>query len=314
MRVFIVSLTLSFCLASQIGQTFAQERPQRGGEVQFEVEYTDIPPEEMAPPPPIPDYISNKRVQFTPQEKEAIRLAKKWEQNALNPNIALDGGKILFAYGAATPTIICAPLHISDLELQQGEIVNDVMIGDSARWHADIVRVGTEEAATPHILFKPLDAGLETSVVIATNRRAYHVNLKSQRDTYIPFSGFLFPVEIHNKLSTAAAKVENQSEHRANADGVDISKLDFEYEVIGKAHFRPVQVYNDGIKTYIKMPSTVAQSEMPVLLVENKTGRALVNYRVRNNSYVVDQLFGTAHLILGVGSDQEKITVVWRKS
>ncbi len=72
-------------------------------------------------------------------------------------------------------------------------------------------------------------------------------------------------------------------------------------------------MFNDGVKTYIKMPDTVNQGEMPVLLVENKSGQALVNYRVRNNSFVVDQLFEEAVLIVGVGSDQEKITIRWER-
>ncbi len=265
-----------------------------------------------APPPPVPDFISNKQVTFTPQEREALRLASEWEKNAISPFIAQEGGKIVFAYGASVPTLVCAPLRISDLELQRGETVNDIVIGDSARWHTDIVEVGSG-LTTPHVIFKPLDASLETSVVITTNLRAYHVTLKSDRSNFTPFAGFSYQKEIHTGLASARKKIEQKQEHFRNEEGVDISNLDFRYAVEGKPRWKPVQVFNDSVKTYIKMPASVAQGEMPVLLVENKKGQALVNYRINNNTFVVDQLFEKAVLIVGVGSDQEKVTIEWEK-
>ena len=62
------------------------------------------------------------------------------------------------------------------------------------------------------------------------------------------------------------------------------------------------------------MPSAMNSNESPALLVTryNKTSRnseQLVNYRVQNNRYIVDALFYEAELVLGVGSDQDKVTV-----
>ena len=39
----------------------------------------------------------------------------------------------------------------------------------------------------------------------------------------------------------------------------------------------------------------------------------LVNYRVRNDYFIVDRLFDRAALILGVGSSQEKVTISRRE-
>ncbi len=257
-----------------------------------------------------PSYISNRKVILTPQEQEALRLAKDFERKAVKP-IMSKGGKVTFVYGASVPTLLCVPFKISDLELQQGEIVNSVILGDSARWHSDILQVGGGGVNTPHVVFKPVDSGLETSAVITTNRRVYHVNLKSQRAKFMPYAGFIYMNEARQHLASAQAKIEAKQAHYTTPQGQDISNLDFAYQIKGKARWKPIQVFNDGVKTYIKMPDNINQGEMPVLLVENKTGQALVNYRVRNNSFVVDQLFEEAVLIVGVGSNQEKITIKW---
>ena len=74
--------------------------------------------------------------------------------------------------------------------------------------------------------------------------------------------------------------------------------------------WRPVRVFDDGQHVYIQMPPTFQASEAPVLLVQTRGGEsALVNYRVRLPYYVVDRLFDTAILIVGVGSQQDRVTI-----
>ena len=37
----------------------------------------------------------------------------------------------LFLYGEAQPSVICSPLQVCDIELQGGEVVRDVLAGDT---------------------------------------------------------------------------------------------------------------------------------------------------------------------------------------
>ena len=92
--------------------------------------------------------------------------------------------------------------------------------------------------------------------------------------------------------------------------------LSFAYEVSGSAAWKPVRVYNDGRKTIIQMPSTMAQTEAPALLVVRKDGgvfiddeTVMVNYRVQGDRYIVDSVFDKAILIAGVGSSQDRVTI-----
>ena len=81
-------------------------------------------------------------------------------------------------------------------------------------------------------------------------------------------------------------------------DGVDISQLRFRYAIEGdNPPWRPVSAFDDGSKVYIEMPSGIAQGEAPPLFVIGPEGDGqLVNYRVRQNYYIVDRLFAAAEL------------------
>jgi type IV secretion system protein VirB9 len=63
-------------------------------------------------------------------------------------------------------------------------------------------------------------------------------------------------------------------------------------------------VFDDGTKTYILFPATIAQSELPPLFLIGDKGAELVNYRVSGRYMVVDRLFSVAELRLGTKKQQ----------
>jgi type IV secretion system protein TrbG len=76
--------------------------------------------------------------------------------------------------------------------------------------------------------------------------------------------------------------------------------LNFRYRIVGDADFAPARVFDDGAKVYIQFPSSLPQGEAPPLFVQGSNGKpALVNYRVKGNTYIVDRLFAVAELRLG---------------
>jgi type IV secretion system protein VirB9 len=62
------------------------------------------------------------------------------------------------------PVVVCAPLHVCDLTLQPGEIVNDINIGDGVRWQITPAMQGAGDGLTTHVLIKPTDIGLVTNL------------------------------------------------------------------------------------------------------------------------------------------------------
>jgi type IV secretion system protein VirB9 len=67
---------------------------------------------------------------------------------------------------------------------------------------------------------------------------------------------------------------------------------------------------DDGAKTYIQMPIETIHRELPVLVVKGPNGSEMVNYRVKDNTYIVDRLFDRAALLLGSGKHQVKVELI----
>ena len=69
--------------------------------------------------------------------------------------------------------------------------------------------------------------------------------------------------------------------------------------------------FDDGHKVYIEFPSGIGQGEMPPLFVIGSSGNSeLVNYRARQNYYVVDRLFAAAELRLGDKDSEKRVRIV----
>ena len=92
------------------------------------------------------------------------------------------------------------------------------------------------------------------------------------------------------------------------ASGLSLEKLDFGYQISGdRPAWRPLRAFDDGQRTYIEFPASLAVGEAPPLfLIDDKRTASLVNYRVQGRYYIVDRLFSAAELRLGA----DKQTVV----
>jgi len=264
-------------------------------------------------------YFSANNPVLTPQEKAAVAIAKRWREagaTGMKP-VAGPDGSIRYLYGAQQPSIVCAVLQVCDVELQAGEQVNSIQLGDTARWTIEPAISGAGAAEVQHLIIKPMDVGLETSLVVTTNRRTYHLRLRSHRTEFMPRVGFTYPDEAVAKWDAIKSREGRDKRERTIAQtGEYLGELSFAYDVAGSAPWKPVRVYNDGVKTIIQMPAAMAQSEAPTLLVVRRDGglfteaeTVMVNYRVQGDRYIVDSVFDKALLIAGVGSSQERVTI-----
>lgn len=264
---------------------------------------------------PMSTYVSPTPAVLTPKEKTALQLSKAFHDRNIPP-VLTENGRVTYAFGMTMASVVCAPFMVSDIELQAGEFVNEVVLGDTARWKLTLARSGSPEA--PHIIVKPMDAGLETMAVVTTDRRVYHLTLKSQPKGHMPYVGFVYPEDAQKSLQQqidAQRKKDTwqTADIPAKGSNVDLSKLVFDYDIKGSAPWKPVQVFHDGRQTFIRLPMTATQAEMPVLLVRRDGGDILVNYRVKDDTLVVDDLFQEAILLTGVGNSQKRITVKRKK-
>jgi type IV secretion system protein VirB9 len=154
-----------------------------------------------------------------------------------------------------------------------------------------------------HILLKPTAPNLTTNLVINTDRRTYHLELRSDARTYMASVSWAYPQDQLIALRAQNALAEAQA---PVAMGIDVSALSFRYRVEGdNPPWRPLRAFDDGHQVFIAFPSGIAQGEMPPLWVIGPKGDGqLVNYRVRDNYMIVDRLFAAAELKLGAEPQQ----------
>jgi type IV secretion system protein VirB9 len=252
------------------------------------------------------------------QEKLGLGITREWEKRsteAIHPTPGPNGA-VQFSFGTSLPTIVCAIFQITDVQLEPGEIVTDINLGDSARWYAESAMsgIGGEESnKVEHIIIKPKDIGLKTTLLITTNRRTYHLILKSQRDEYMHAVSFTYPPLA--KKTIAKKTEETGGEKKSGGDKEVLEVPVGQYIVKGKASWKPVSVYSDGKKTYIEMSPNIHQTEAPTLYTLRHNGlftaaeKVLVNYRVHDKWYVVDTVIDKAILVAGVGGNQDKVTI-----
>ncbi|MBV6831294.1 P-type conjugative transfer protein TrbG [Xanthomonas euvesicatoria] len=268
-------------------------------------------------------YFSGANPTLTPQERAAIDIAKRWNAGAatgMKP-VAGSNGAIKFLFGAQQPSIVCAVLQVCDVALQPGEQVNSINLGDTARWTVEPAITGSGPQEVQHLIIKPMDVGLETSLIVTTNRRAYHLRLRSHRTEYMPQVSFTYPEDALAKWDAIQRReTQERTDRTIPQTGEYLGDLKFDYDLSGSASWKPVRVFNDGRKTIIEMPGTMEQTEAPTLLVVRREGgifrdeeTVMVNYRVQGNRYIVDTVFDRAILIAGVGGSQDRVTISRRK-
>lgn len=251
----------------------------------------------VGPPP-----VHGQEISLT--EAKGLGLSQKWQKA---PGLVTKGpdGKVTFLFGQTQPSVICSPLQVCDIELEPGEVVRDVLVGDSVRWKVEPATSGASAGQSIHLIVKPAEPDLSTSMIVTTSRRTYHVQLKSHPSQYMARVGFAYPDDVSAKLDGIYARLGS----RALAMDGSPERLDFSYNISGRAPWRPRRVYSDGEKTYIQFPRSIAGRDAPVLFVVSAGQKRIVNYRMKDDLMVVDYNFDRALLIAGVGWRQQKITI-----
>ncbi|RIL03504.1 MAG: P-type conjugative transfer protein TrbG [Proteobacteria bacterium] len=185
--------------------------------------------------------------------------------------------------------------RVTDIQLQIGEVLtNPPVSGDTVRWKIGILRSGKSNAETTHLILKPLDTDLETNLVITTNRRVYHLRAISS-DWYIPTISWTYPQDEADELAKQIAKQESVEDIQVAPEG-----LRFDYEIDGGDYeWKPLRVFDDGLKTYLQMPKRLRVTEAPALFVIENGDPMLVNYRVKGDYYIIDRLIEQAQLRVG---------------
>jgi type IV secretion system protein VirB9 len=264
-------------------------------------------PASQAPPEKKPP------VRIGPPAQRALTQSYDWAENPEAMPTRDSGGRVMFPFSQSAPTIVCAPLHVCDIELQAGEVVQGAPhVGDAIRWRISPAISGTDEKKATHLIIKPTEAGLDTNLIIPTDRHTYHIRLVSSTTRYVSSVGFFYPDDPQEGWSDAGKSAKaNKDRDAAEMPTVAVNRLNFDYKikvVHGKPKFKPLRAMDDSYHTYISMSEELPQQEAPVLVGISSSGEEqMINYRLKGNIYVIDGTVAKMAFISGVGRNQQRV-------
>ena len=250
------------------------------------------------------------------KEKTSARMAQDWRNHNDRPSRGEDG-VLRWTFGASLPSVVCSPLEVCDVALQAGEVVNSIHVGDKVRWSVLPAVAGAGADRTTHLIVKPSDAGLVSSILVYTNQRIYSIKLISTQTQWTPLTAFVYPDTAQMAWANYGATMTADAGGKAASvtSGADI---DFDYSLSGEAFWRPIRVYSTAGKTVIQFPDAMRYGSAPALVgLANDGGlfsspsQQMLRYRIVGDRYVVDGVLDRAELVSGVGSGQTKVDI-WR--
>ena len=154
----------------------------------------------------------------------------------------------------------------------------------------------------------PSDLKLDSTLIIITDRRVYHLRVKSFADTHMAIVKFTYPGKrnVYAKKSVEKSRsVENDFIRISNPELLSFD-YKMKYSMFKKPEFLPKRVYDDGQSTYIQVDDIVLQKKLPVLFNEKNE---IENYSVKKNVFVIPRLVNKVTLRLG----KQKVVIEKKK-
>ena len=268
------------------------------------------------PTPGVPAGFKPKTdVQLTKTAQDAVQISEKWmaEHNSARGRSRWPGAVLLWRRAADGG--LCAPSRVHDRAAIRREVgrrapyrrlgplesvAGDVRNGDFGNLsdRSEATRSGTRYKSPDY------------------NRPpAYYLRLLSKPDDYVARVAFAYPDEEENEKKWQQHLAEQKDQRTKPRESPNSRRTPSTRctSITGSRvamTLRPVRVFDDGKKTYIQISQAARNREAPVLVVIGPDGKQeMVNYRVKDDMYIVDRLFERAELILGSGKKARKVEI-----
>lgn len=197
---------------------------------------------------------------------------------------------------------------ITVIKLEANEDVLYIAGGNTEGFMLDQTRGGKDGSSLVYI--KPLFEDLDTNIIITTDKRVYYFDVKTSKSMFNPMVRFNYPLETQIIAYTDEARVKELtapittdkklSETMSYIPSNEVRDLN--YEIKDSNIISPDLVYNNGVKTFVRMKKGI--QEMPILEVLDANGKPeKVNQRVEEKDgykfFIVDKIFEQGQTKLG---------------
>lgn len=226
-----------------------------------------------------------------------------------------DARMVTFEYDEdRTYKVLIRPRNTTQLKFAQDERVTYVSAGDTANFMISV------PAAKTFVEVKPKHENMTTNMLVVTTKRSYHIDLQSTGEGKKWYTRVAWAYQdnaivdltaehdraLDSGLARPARAAVEPVEDRDASAGIRPEALSFDYVVEGDAPFRPLQVFDDGARTFIRLPDDV--QELPALFMRTSESDevALVNYSVTDNHMVAQRLMD--RFLLKIGKAEVRIS------
>ena len=233
--------------------------------------------------------------------------------------LQVPGGAKTYDYQeAAVYPLIATPGRITDIVLEPGEALvgsGPVAAGDTARWVIGDTISGAGPERRVHVMVKPTALGLTTNLIINTDRRTYHLELRASGRTWFSQVAWRYG-EGHIAAAPALVGAPPAPIPPAAPAAVEVRAplvLNRAYRIEGPhPAWRPVEVYDDGRKVFVVFGSRIDMADLPPLYRLGPDGKTaeLINFHVEGRALVADRLFDRAELRLGARRRAQAVRLV----
>jgi type IV secretion system protein VirB9 len=192
--------------------------------------------------------------------------------------------------------------RVTEIRLQPGEEFIAMYGGATDGVMAEHTATANDNGARQVSVFiKPTKKDIATNIIAITDRRMYRLHITYDDEYYNPLISWQYPLDEYFASQRALARLEEEFGiiPTVGTETVNI----FRYELVVKGdkriNWKPVYAFEYRGKIYIRMPESVKLDNMPVLFAVEEGKPQLVNYRLRQNHYIVDRINSALLLVSG---------------
>jgi type IV secretion system protein VirB9 len=239
----------------------------------------------------------------------AVAVRAPAQPPSLQPTpVAGDARMVTFAFDDdRIYKVLLRPRNSTQLEFHAGEIVTYVSAGNKNDF---VVTVPTSRA---FIEVKPKWDDTSTNLLVVTTRHTYHVDLQSTGEGRKWYARVAWTYEDAAGLDATgdAPQPDGSSASRTTAvhhadkasdvvsRGIDLDRMNSAYTLSGDAEFRPTQVFDDGVRTFLRVPQRLQELPALFMVTPDTHELARVNYAVVGDYLVAQRTMDRFVLQLG---------------
>lgn len=175
------------------------------------------------------------------------------------------------------------------IRLEAGEGVTEKpTLGDTIQWRIS--------GGPRHLFVKPVRSGISTTLTLVTNKRTYEFLLVASQPggKFYQQASFMYPEEAREVQLQAQMQAETFIAEKRRLDAqvltapLDPTSFRYGYKLSGDAPFRPIDVFDDGKKTFFRLPNV---QDMPAVFIPDDQKRLqLIVTRVDGNFIIADRI------------------------